>query len=140
MRDDQRGALLGHRAQGGLDRRLHPGVHRGRRVVENQQPRVHQQRTGQRDSLPLPAGQGQPLLADHGVEPVRQGVDERLRVCGSGGLAHLGVGGFRPAVGDVGTYGVRQQEAVLEDDGEPGAQRGGREVADIRATEPHGAL
>ena len=47
-------------------------VDRGRRVVEHQDARVGEQRTGDRDALALTAGEGEPAFADHGVVAVRQ--------------------------------------------------------------------
>ena len=45
-------------------------------------PRVGEQRPGQRQPLPLAAGQGQPALADHRVVAVRQRLDELGRLGG----------------------------------------------------------
>ena len=84
VRDQQRGPAGHHPVQGGVDLRLDPRVDRGGRVVEQQQPRVGDQRAGERDPLPLPAGQREPLLADHRVVAVRQLADELV---GLGGLA-----------------------------------------------------
>ena len=54
------------------------GVHvQGRQgVVEDQDLGLGEHGTGQGEALPLPAGQGDPLLADPGVEAPRQVVDE----------------------------------------------------------------
>ena len=59
-------------AQGGEDVGLDGGVDRAGRVVEQQHPRVGQQRPGERDPLPLAAREGEPLLADDGVIALRQ--------------------------------------------------------------------
>ena len=72
VRDQQRGAAGGEPAQRLVDRRLGHGVHRGHRVVEHQHPRVGEHGPGQRDPLPLAAGQRQPALADHGVVALGQ--------------------------------------------------------------------
>ena len=57
--------LPGHRlAQAALDRRLGLRVHRRGRVVEDQDPRVGEQRPGDRDPLALAARERQPALAD----------------------------------------------------------------------------
>jgi hypothetical protein len=71
VRDEQRGAPAHHPVQGRVDLRFDTRVHRRGRVVEHQDPRIGEQRPRQRDALALPAGQGQALLADQGVVPVR---------------------------------------------------------------------
>ena len=58
--------------------RLDRGVDGGGRVVEHEHPRGEQQRAGQRDPLPLPAGEGEALLADDGVVAVGQRRDEAV--------------------------------------------------------------
>ena len=65
-----------HPAQGLLDQRLGVDVERGQRVVEHQHGGPGQHRAGQRQPLPLAAGQAHALLADPGVEAPRQVVDE----------------------------------------------------------------
>ena len=60
-------------AQGLEDPGLDLGVDRRGGVVEDQQPRPADQRAGQRDPLPLPAGQRGAALAELGVEAVAAG-------------------------------------------------------------------
>ena len=61
-------------------------VQRGQRVVEHEHARAPEHGPGQREPLPLAAGQRQSLLADPRVEPERQVVDE----VGLGDLDRLG--------------------------------------------------
>ena len=94
VRDDQRGAVPHHLARGPaggsggvgppgqrlVDLRLQARVDGRGRVVEDQHPGIGDQRPGQRHPLPLPAGQREALLADHGVVPLRQPGDELVRL------------------------------------------------------------
>ncbi len=70
--DHQGGGGAQHLAQRLLDQRLGVHVERGERVVQHQELRVADDRAGQRQALPLAAGQAQALLADLGVDAVRQ--------------------------------------------------------------------
>ena len=83
-----------HPAQRLLDQRLGVHVERGERVVEHQDARPGQHRPGQREPLALTAGQGHALLADPGVEPPRQVVDE-LRLGDLERLVDVLLGGVR---------------------------------------------
>ena len=112
------------------------GVDGGGRVVEDQDPRVGEQRAGQRDPLPLPAGQREPAFADHGVVPVRQRVDELVGRRPVGGGADLLGGGVGPAEGDVGRDGVGEQERLVEDEADGVAQLLGAQLRRRRTTRP----
>jgi hypothetical protein len=108
-------------------------------VVEQEHPRVDQQRPGQRHPLPLATGERQPLLTDDGVVPGGQLADEAVGLRGAGGGAHLVVAGPRAAERDVGAHRVGEQEAVLEDDAQRAAQRHRVQVPDVAAADPHRA-
>ena len=131
VRDDQRGAAPHHLAQRGVDLRLQARVDGRGRVVEHQHPGIGDQGPGQGHPLPLPAGQGQALLADHGVVALGQPGDELVGLGRLGRGDDLLVGGVRPAVGDVGPHRVGEQEAVLHDQPDRGAQRVARHVRDV---------
>ena len=136
VRDDQRGPAAHHLAQRGVDLRLQPRVDGRGGVVEDQQPRVGDQRPGQRHPLPLAAGKGQALLADHGVVALRQPVDELVRLGRPGRRQDLLVGGVGAAVGDVGPDGVGEQEAVLHDQADRGPQGVPGHVGDVVPADP----
>ena len=53
VRDDERGAAVQEPPQRVLDLALRADVDRARRLVEDQDPRVGEQRTGERDELAL---------------------------------------------------------------------------------------
>ena len=65
-----------HPAQRLLDELLGVHVERGEGVVEDQDARLGEHGAGQREPLPLAAGQRHALLADPGVEAPGQVVDE----------------------------------------------------------------
>src|SRR5674476_1064880 len=68
-------------------------------------------------ALLLPSGQLEAALADLGVVPVREPVDERLYVGAAGGfLDRVLVGAARVTVRDVLPDGPGEQRRVLEDD------------------------
>ena len=122
--DEDRGAVGHEVAQRVVDRLLGRGIDRRRGVVEHEDPRIGEDRSGQRDALALAAGQREPALAHHRVVAVGQRVDEGLRTTGSRRGADLFVGRVGIGVGDVGAHGVREQEGVLEDHADLAAQRG----------------
>ena len=122
VRDDQRGAAPHHLAQRGVDLRLQARVDSRGGVVEDQHPGIGDQGPGQRHPLPLAAGQSQALLADHGVVTVGQPDDELVGLRRLGCGDDLLIGGVRPAVGDVVPHRGGEQEAVLHDQPDRGAQ------------------
>ena len=106
-----------HLAERGADLVLLGRVDRRRRVVEDQHPRVGEHRAGDRDALALPAGEREPVLADHGVVAVGKVVDEvgsapasraARRTCS---IVALGIGER-----DVLAHRVGEEERVLEHD------------------------
>ena len=70
--DDDAGRVDEHPAQRLLDQRLGVDVERRQGVVEHEYDGTRQHRTGEREPLPLTAGERHPLLADPGVEAPRQ--------------------------------------------------------------------
>ncbi len=114
MGDQQRGPAARVRSQRRVDLGLDPDVDRGRRVVQDQDGRVGQQGASQRDPLPLPAREGEPLLTDDRVVTGWQGADEAVRV-GRAGRGHdRGLIRARAPVADVGTNRVGEQKTVFK--------------------------
>ena len=68
VRDDQQRPVRGRRGQGVAQQLLVAGVEAGRRLVEQEQRRAGQQRPGDRQPLPLAAGEQHALVADQDVE------------------------------------------------------------------------
>ena len=113
----------GHRlAQPGLDRRLGGRVDRGGGVVEDQDPRVGEQRAGDRDPLALAAGEGQAALADPGLVAVGQFADEGVGLGAARRRFDLLAGRVDAGVGDVLGDAGGEEEAVVGDEGDLRAQ------------------
>ena len=72
MGDEHRGAVGHDLAQRGVDLLLGARVDRRRGVVEHEDARVGEHRTGEGDALALTAGEREPAFADHGVVAVGQ--------------------------------------------------------------------
>ena len=111
-----------HVAQSALDRALGGSVHRGGRVVEDEDPRIGQDRAGDRDPLALAARQGEAALADASVIAVGQARDEPVGLRRDGRALDLLAGGVGTGVGDVVVDRGAEQEGVVVDDGDGAAQ------------------
>ena len=112
--DEERRAPGQQVAQGGLDLGLGPHVDARQRVVEDEDAGPGQQGAGQSHPLALAPGEGQTLLADHGLVARRQCGDE---VVGAGrfgrpnDVLHRRVG---PAEGDVVADRRAEQHGLVE--------------------------
>ena len=73
VRDQDRRARAGDPPQRRVDLLLDAGVDRRGRVVEQQDPRIGEQRARERDALALTAREREALLADDGVVALRAG-------------------------------------------------------------------
>ena len=139
VRDEQRGPAGHHPVQGGVDLRLDPGVDRGGRVVEQQQPGVGDQRPGEGDPLPLAAGERESLLADDAVVALGQLADELVGLGRPGRGEDLLLGRVRPSVGDIGLDRVGEEERLLHHHADRRPQRLLGDVADVVPADPHRA-
>src|SRR5690606_36949070 len=83
--------------------------------------------------LLLTAGQLDTALADDGVEPVGQLLDDAVELGAACCLPDLLLRGVEPAEGDVLPDGAAEQEDILLDDADLSPQRGERHVTDIDA-------
>ena len=122
---------LHHALERLLDLVLRLRVHARRRVVEDEDARVHQQRPGNRDPLLLSAGKGDPSLADPCVVAFGEAHDEIVDVCCLGRLPHLLVRRVHGAVSDVVANRRREQKDVLLHRSDRLTQRGESSVADV---------
>ena len=120
--DHERRAALHDRRQRRLDLALGGGVDRRRRLVEDQDARVGDERPRDGDALALAARERVAALADDGVEALGQRVDELLGLGHARGAAHLLVGRLGAPVGDVLAHGGGEQERVLRHDADLAAQ------------------
>ena len=109
-------------------------VERGQRVVQHEEAGPADHRPGQREALPLAAGQAQALLADLGVGAVRQRVHEvrpgatSRRAGSSSRLVR------RPLSAPISTFSADargEERRLLEGHGHPGAQLGTGERRDV---------
>ena len=135
VRDDNQGAALRDAQQVGVDDRLAVGVERARRLVEDQDARIADQRAGDRETLPLAARQVCRALLDKGLIAARQALDELL---GAGEPRRLhdfletriGLGG-----GNRLTDRAAEQKVLLQHDTEAGAQMIDIDLAQIVAVD-----
>ena len=123
----------------GLHGPLGLGVQRAGRLVEHQDPRVAQQRAGDRQPLLLPAGEPVPAGADDGVVAVGQRGDQVVDLRPAGGGLHLRVGGVGPGVPQVLADRAVQQVGLLRDDADHAGEVGQRHVPDVDAVDQHPA-
>ena len=114
MRNHERGPAFEQRIDVLLHRSLRLGVERAGRLVENQDRRLVIDRAGDRDALPLAAGQREPGLADARLVAERQPFDELVRAghfCRPDHSLHVRlVLAERDVLGD----GVGEHERVLQ--------------------------
>src|SRR3954454_17628625 len=78
VRDDDRRPTQQQPLQPLLDDPLRPHVHIRRRLVEDQDPRLRQERPGERDQLPLSRRKLHAALADLGLKTITQLLDESI--------------------------------------------------------------
>lgn len=138
--DEEGGAALHDVLEGLVDLVLDLGVHGGGGVVEDEQAGVGEDRPGERDALALAAGEGEAVFADRGVVALGEFGDETVRLGGAGGLHDLFRGRVGTAVGDVVADRVREQEGVLGDQADRGAQGVQGEFADVVAADEDGSV
>ncbi len=132
VRDDQGGAIPHQRRQRRLDVALRFAVERRGGLVENQDRGVLQERTGDRQALPLSAGQPHAVLADEGRQPLRHFPDELHRMCGLGGRDDFGV--TRPGqatVRDIGGHAVVEENHFLAYQGDVRSQAGEPQLGNV---------
>ena len=113
------------------------GVQGRGRLVQDDDRRVPQDRPGDRDPLPLPAGQVRAALADVRVEPVRQPGGELVHQRQPRGPPHVPVPRPRVAADDVLPQRPVQQHGVLQHGGDLPAQRGQLVPAHVDAVDQH---
>src|SRR4029078_7175100 len=89
VRDDERRAAGQELAERPLDPALCSDVDRRGRLVEDQDPRVGEERTGKGGELAWPEGEPRPALPEVGVVALRQLLDERVDADGASGALDL---------------------------------------------------
>ena len=114
--NDERGAAAAQGPQPVLDHRLAFTVEAGSRLVEDQEPRVRQNRPGDGDTLALPARQLDAPLADDRIVAVRKLLDELVAVRDAADLLDLGAGGVPARKTDIRGDRPVEQEVLLQHD------------------------
>jgi hypothetical protein len=92
-------------------------------IIQNQDSRIGQDRARNRDALALPTRQAEPALAHDRVVSAGQRAHELVGRGNPGGRDDFILASRWAAVGDVGSHGVREQEAVFEDHADIAAER-----------------
>src|SRR5262249_31330077 len=111
-------------------------VEGGRRFIEDQDRRIHEQRACNRQPLALPARKPGAPLAENRVVAVRELDDEAGRVRRTRRRLNLGGGVFRGrAVRGIVAHRVVEQDGVLTDDPDEGAKRRQRDLARVHSVE-----
>ena len=113
VRDYQRRPVLHQTVQRGLDDGFVLRVHARKRLVQQQDRRVLEQRASNRQPLPLTAGQPDGAFSDNGIVPVRQMRDELVRVRGARGVFQLLMSGVRLAEPQIIRHRAVEQVRVL---------------------------
>src|SRR5215213_783966 len=114
---------------------LRLGVERARRLVEDEDRRVAQDRPRDRDALLLAAGEPVAALADNGVVAVRQRCDDVVDPGRLGGDLDLVVRGVRLCEAQVLPDGLVEEVCLLRDDADEVAEGLERQVADVDAAD-----
>ena len=123
-----------------LDFAFGDGIDAGSGFVEDDEGRVLQERPGDGDALLFALAEADAFFADISIELLGQGGDE---IPGAGlpqGARDFVLGGVFPGEKQVVTHGAFEEERVLRDMTDSGAQLGQRDIADIDAIEPEGAV
>ncbi len=115
------------------------GVEVRGRLVEHDDVRRLEQQPGQGEALLLAARQPVAAVADHGVEPVGQRLDQRQDLGAAQRLLELVLGRVGLGVEQVGADRVVEQVRVLGDHADHLAQRVEGRVAHVDAVDAHGA-
>ena len=123
-----------------LDFNFRCGVHRRSRLVKNQDARVDQQSTGDRNPLTFAPRKGLPPLANHRVVAMRKPQDKFVRPRRAGSLDDFGPGGLRRSIGNVFGNRSKKQKRLLEDEANIAPVIGQGVPANIDAIDQNGSL
>jgi hypothetical protein len=112
--DHERGAARPQAPKAVLDHLLALAVEARRRLVQDENTRVRQDRARDGDALPLAARQLDAAFADHRVVSLRELADELVAVGDAARLLDLGERGAGPGIADVGRDRAVEQEVLLQ--------------------------
>ena len=141
MRDHQCRAVLHELLKRGLDPALRLVVERRGGFVEDQNRRILEHRTRDRQSLTLSARQPNTVVADHGLHAVRQACHEIMKISrAQGGRYGLWRRVAVSAIGHICGDRVVKEHDLLTHPGDLSTQAGERELLDRNAVEEDPAL
>src|SRR5262249_21279842 len=115
------------------------GIERGGRLVEDQDPRILEDRARNRDALLLSARELQPALAHPRFVAVGKARDEIVYVRCARGFDHFLARRVGPPVEDVVIDGVVEEDGVLGHDGDRSAQAALAQPPDVQGLHQHTA-
>src|SRR5687768_1413287 len=107
------------------------------RVVEDENPRIHQERSCNRDALPLTAAQRDSTLTDDRVVAVLEFGNELVRLGRARALLNVLSGGGGFSVSNVFRDGRAEQKALLENDADGPAQLAEVQLARVHAVDDY---
>lgn len=116
------------------------GVTGGRGVVEDEDFGMFQQGTGDAEALLLTTADIGATLFDTGVVALGHLLDELVNLCYLAGTTALVQRGVGVAPAEVVEDGAAEQDVLLQDDGDGGAQCGEVVVTHVTTTDEDGAL
>ena len=140
VRNDDRRALRHELLERLLHEQLARGVERARRLVEQQDRRILENRARDRDALPLPARQPRAALAEKRVVALRQRAQELVGLGRSRGGLDLRVAGVGPPVADVLACRRAEQHRVLRHEADAPPHLLGIRARDVDAVDEHAAF
>ena len=105
-----------------------------RRLVQQHDGRIFEQRASDGDALALAAGEFGAVLTDHGVVALRHAAHKLIAVGGTRGRKHFLIGGVTTPEADVSHHRVVKEQHVLEHNGVVAQQHLGIDARNIHAT------
>lgn len=136
VRHDNHGAALGDFAQILPQDRFAVGVQRTGGFIQDQEFRIGDQSTGDRQALLLAAGKVGGIFLQHGFEPARQPLDELFGAGDARDLDDLLDAGIGPGGCDIVADRTAEQKIILQHDTDAGAQMDQIDFAAIIAVDP----
>ena len=135
MRDHDRGAAGQERTERGHQASLRHGVEVGRRLVEDQDRGVPDDRPRDREAPPLPAAESDAVLTDPRVVALREGRDEVVKLGQAARGLDLLVGHVRVGQGQVVADRRIEQVHPLRHDPEQAPGVVGPQLAEVAAAD-----
>ena len=137
VRDGQGGAAGHQVVQRSLQLALRAGVQRRGGLVEHEDRRVHQQGAGHGQSLPLATAEPMAAGTDNGLQPVGEGRDHVVHLCGGERCPQFRVGRLRGGLPQVGSDGGVREVGLLGDHADDPAAVGRGQVTHVDAVDQH---